>query len=114
MSPSLYAEFLLSHTGPFAILAAVGGILFFRHRTAASALFALGFLACVAGQISGQLMAADVSKTYDAHGDMIAAVASFPRWAWTLSRYADTVGIWIGAVGATMHVLRGRSATGAA
>lgn len=114
MSPSLYAEFLLIHTGPFAILAAVGSVLFFSHRTVASGLFALGFLTCVVGQISGQFMVADVSKTYGTHGDVIAAVGSFPRWAWTLSGYADTVGIWIAAVGAAMHLPRQRSKTGRA
>lgn len=114
MSPSPYAEFLLIHTSPFAILAAAGGILFFRHKTVASGLFALGFLACVLGQISGQFMLADVSKTYGAHGDVIEAVGSFPRWAWALSGYADIVGIWIAAAGAAMHLLRQRSTPGIA
>lgn len=114
MSPPIYAEFLLIHTSPFAILAAVGAVLFFRHRTVAGGLFALGFLACVAGQISGQFMVADVSKMYGAHGDVIAAVGFFPRWAWALSGYADTIGIWIAAAGATMHLLRQRSARGIA
>lgn len=90
------------------------GSLFFRHKTVASGLFALGFLACVLGQISGQFMIADVSKTYGAHGDVIEAVGSFPRWAWALSGYADIVGIWIAAAGAAMHLLRQRSTPGIA
>lgn len=112
MSPPLYAEYLLIHTTPFAILATAGGVLFFRHRTVASGLFALGFLACVVGQISGQFMIADVSKAYGSHGDVIAAVGSFPRWAWAMSGYADTAGLWIAAVGAAMHLLRQRSTAG--
>lgn len=106
-----YAEFLIIYTGPYVILAAMGIILFWRLRTIATALLALGFLVYVVGQVSSLFIRADISKTYNAHGDVTSVVESFHGWAWTLSRYAGTAGMWIAAVGATMYVLR-RGRTG--
>ena len=106
----LYAQFFLIHTGPYVILAVVGLVAFLRQRTLCTALVALGFLAYVIGQVAGSFVSADVSKTYNSHGDVTAVVESFHGWAWTLSRYAGTVGMWAAAVGATIGVLRsGRS-----
>lgn len=108
----LYAQFFLIHTGPYVILAALGIAAFWRHRTLATALFALGFLAYIAGQLAGSFVSADVSRTYNAHGEVTSVVESFHGWAWTLSRYAGTVGMWAAAVGATMHLLLSRRTTG--
>ena len=81
-------------------------VAFWRHRTLATALLALGFLAYVVGQAAGSLVSADVSRTYDAHGAVTSVVENFHGWAWTLSRYAGTVGMWVAALGATMHLFR--------
>jgi hypothetical protein len=102
----LYAQFFLVHTGPYVILAAVGIGAFWRHRTLATALLALGFLAYVVGQVASSFVSADVSRTYDTHGVVTSVVTNFHGWAWTLSRYAGTAGMWVAAVGATMHLLR--------
>jgi hypothetical protein len=106
----LYAQFFLIHSGPYVILAAVGLAAFWRHRTIATAFFALGFLAYIVGQLAGSFVSADVSRTYNAHGEVTAVVESFHGWAWTLSRYAGTVGMWAAALGATIHLLRRRRA----
>jgi len=106
MMRTLYAEFFLIHTGPYVILALLGCVAFWRHRTIATALIALGFLAYIAGQVAGSFVTADVTKTYNAHGEVTSVVTNFHGWAWTLSRYAGTVGMWVAAAGATLHVLR--------
>lgn len=103
----LYVQFFLIHTGPYVVLAAVGCAAFWRHRTPATALIALGFLSYIAGQIAGSFVTADVIRTYNAHGQVTSVVSSFHGWAWTLSRYAGLVGMWAAAIGATIHVLQG-------
>lgn len=102
----LYAQFFLIHTGPYVILAAVGCAAFWRNRTIATALIALGFLAYVAGQVASSFVTAEVTRTYNSHGEVTSVVSNFQGWGWTLSRYAGTVGMWAAAVGATLHVLR--------
>jgi hypothetical protein len=104
-----YIQSWLAYTGPYAILAVVGVVLFLRHRTLGTALFALGFIAYVVGQASGSFVRGEISKTYNSHGDVTAVVESFHGWAWTLRRYAGTVGMWVAAIGALMQVFgRGR------
>lgn len=102
----LYAQFFIVHTGPYVILAAVSIAAFLRHRSIGAALLALGFLAYVAGQLASSFVTADTLRTYDSHGQVTSVVTSFHGWAWTLSRYAGTVGMWIAALGAAVHVLR--------
>lgn len=108
----LYAQFFVVHTGPYVILAAVGCAAFWRHRTMATALIALGFLAYVAGQLGSSFVTADVTRTYNSHGQVTSVVTSFHGWAWTLTRYAGTVGMWVAAVGAALHVLHSSRRTG--
>ena len=110
----LYIQFFLLHTGPYVILAALACAAYWRHRTLATALIALGFLAYVAGQVASSLVTADITKTYNSHGEVTAVVTSFHGWAWNLSRYAGTVGMWVAAVGAMLHVLQSRRRSGAA
>lgn len=114
MTRLLYAQFFLIHTGPYVILAALAGAAFWRHRTIGTALVALGFIAYVAGQIASFLVTADVTRTYNAHGEVTSVVTSFHGWAWSLSRYAGTVGMWAAAIGAALHVLRGGGRSGVA
>jgi uncharacterized membrane protein AbrB (regulator of aidB expression) len=109
----LYAQFFIIHTGPYVILAVLGIVAFWRDRSIGTALFALGFVAYVVGQVAGSFVSADVSKTYNSHGEVTSVVESFSGWAWTLSRYAGLVGMWVAAAGAAMHVLRIRRAPGA-
>lgn len=106
-----YAQFFLIHSGPYVILAAVGIIAFWRQRTLPTALLALGFLAYVVGQVASLLVSADTLRTYDSHGAVTSVVANFHGWAWTLSRYAGTVGMWVAALGAMVYLLRNMRTT---
>jgi hypothetical protein len=106
----IYAAYLLIHIAPFAILAALGIVLFRRHRSVPTALIVLGFVAVIAGQVSSSFVTADVSRVYNAHGDVTAVVGSFHGFAWIVSRYGATVGMWIASIGAAAHVLRGGAA----
>lgn len=106
MTRLLYAQFFLIHTGPYVILAALGCAAYWRHRSTGTALIALGFLAYIAGQVASFFVTPDITRTYDSHGEVTAVVTSFHGWAWSLSRYAGTLGMWVAAAGATMHVLR--------
>ncbi|MGH8219141.1 MAG: hypothetical protein ACREUT_11355 [Steroidobacteraceae bacterium] len=103
----LYAQFFIVHTGPYVILAAVAIVAFWRHRSIGTALLALGFLAYVAAQIASSFVSADISRTYNSHGQVTSVISNFHGWAWTLSRYAGTVGMWIAALGAVFQALRG-------
>jgi hypothetical protein len=110
MSSVIYAQSWLAATGPYVILALVGVVLFWRYRSLGTALLALGFIVYVVSQISGSFIRGDVSKTYNAHGDVTAVIESFHGWAWTVRRYGGTVGMWLAAVGGLLHVLvRGHS-----
>ena len=109
----LYAQFFFIHTGPYIILAAAGCALFWRYRTLATALVALGFIVYVVGQIAGSFVGADVTRTYNSHGEVTSVIANFHGWAWSLSRYAGTVGMWAAAAGAILHLLWSRRGTGA-
>jgi hypothetical protein len=106
MSSALYLQSWLISTGPYAVLAVVGIILFWRHRSLGTALIALGFIAYIVGQISGSFIRGNISKTYNSHGDVATVVESFHGWAWTLRRDAGTVGMWLAAAGAVLHLLR--------
>jgi hypothetical protein len=106
MSSVLYVQSWLIGTGPYAVLAVVGIVLFWRYRSLGAALFALGFIVYVVGQLSGSFIRGDVSKTYNSHGDVTSVVESFHGWAWTLRRYGGTVGMWLAAAGGLLQVLR--------
>jgi hypothetical protein len=114
MSSLLYLQSWVISTGPYAILAIVGIVLFGRYRSLGTALIALGFIVYIVGELSGSFIRGDVSRTYNSHGDVTAVVESFHGWAWTLRRYGGTVGMWLAAIGGVMHALspgRSRGAT---
>ena len=106
----LYAAPLILFDGPYMLLTALGVILFWRYRTLPAALVAIGFALVVMGQISGAFVNFEVAKIYNSGGDTANAIATYRGWFWTLTRYGDTVGLWLGSAGLFWQLLGAKAA----
>jgi hypothetical protein len=92
------------------LLTALGVMLFWRYRTLPAAFVAVGFGLVVIGQIAGAFVNFEVAKIYNSGGDTAGAIATYRGWFWTLTRYADTVGLWLGSAGLFWQLLGTKAA----
>lgn len=91
---------------PYIALAAVGIILFKRHRTVATALVALGFGAVALSHVAGAFFSFEFSYIYGSRGNLAGAVGKFHGWVWTTTYWANTLGIWVASMCLLWHTLR--------
>ena len=99
LSQVLYAAPVILFDGPYILLTALGVILFARYRNLPAAFVTVGFGLVVIGQIAGAFVNFEVATIYNSGGDTASAIATYRGWFWTLTRYGDTVGLWLGSVG---------------
>jgi hypothetical protein len=95
-----YLVTVLVNVMPFVALAAVGIILVWQHRTLATVLVALGFIACALSQI-----ASNVLGFYAFFGGPEEFVAQINRLAWIppLAHLGIVGGSWIGSLALLWH-----------
>jgi len=87
---------------PYLTLMAVGIVLFWRHRTLATALAALGFGAIGLSHTLGQAVGLYISTP-----DRFAAAIHQIGWTFPVTHWGSIAGIWVGSLGLLWHALKG-------
>jgi hypothetical protein len=94
-----YIAHVLVIVVPFVVLAAVGIILVWKHRTIATALVALGFSSVALSHIAGTVVGL---YEFSGAGDF-AAAANRVGWTLPVTHWGIVVGIWVGSLSLLWH-----------
>ena len=94
---------ILVLVAPYGLLALAGLLLWKQHRTVATIMIALGFVAAFIGQAAGLHVSHEVDAAIRAHQDTSLVLAEHRRIFPLLTHYAAVCGIWVAAVGTLWH-----------
>jgi hypothetical protein len=100
-----YSALLVWFVGPSLLLTTSGVVLFRRHRSAASALVALGFAAVLIGSMTNAF--ANYLAVYHSSAPF---AATLPGWIWTLAGLGSYGGMWVASLGLLWEVSGKRGA----
>jgi hypothetical protein len=88
---------------PYAFLALAGVLLWKRHRSVATVIIAVGFVATFIGQAAGIHLSHEVSAAVLTQQDASLVLTQHRRIFPLLTRYAAVCGLWAAAVGMVWH-----------
>ena len=100
-----YAAILFFSEGPYVVLAALGIVLFKRHRTLATGLLALGFVAVAISQLLGTYGHYAATQIYHSGGMSAVLHSAWFSWIPNVNLLAGAVGMWLGSLGLLWHTL---------
>jgi hypothetical protein len=102
------ATFLVVLSGPYIALAALGGVLFKRHRTLPTGLLALGFVTVVIGQLVDLYGSHEASNLLRSGGASAVAHSVLLGWIRRVGLWSGVAGMWLGSLSLVWHLLRPR------
>jgi hypothetical protein len=94
---------ILVLVAPYAVLALAGVLLWKRHRSVATVMIAVGFVATFVGQAAGIHLNSELSAAVRAQQDASLVLAQHRRIYPLLTHYAALCGLWTAAVGMLWH-----------
>ena len=94
---------ILVLVAPYAFLALAGLLLWKRHRSVATVMIAVGFMATFIGQAAGIHVSHEVGTAVRTHQDVSQVLAQHRRIFPLLTHYASVCGLWAAAVGMVWH-----------
>jgi hypothetical protein len=100
-----YTAILLFTEGPCVVLAILGIALFKRHRTIATGLIALGFVAVAITQLLSIYGPYAAKQIYRSGGMSAALNSAWFGWIPIVTLWAGAGGMWFGSLGLLWHTL---------
>ena len=97
---------LIVLSGPYLALAALGIVLFKRHRTLTTGLLALGFAAVVIGQLVDLYGSQEASTILRPGGASAVTHSVLLFWIRRVGLWAGVAGMWLGSLSLVWHLLR--------